>query len=336
VPSDDQLELLPTGPTRPTPPTRPPWIADLAARVAAWAARGVFFGTSSWKYAGWLGQLYTADRYRVRGRFAKARFERDCLAEYATVFPSVCGDFSFYQFPTPAFWQRLFAQVPASFQFGFKVPEQVTCPVFPQHERYGAQRGQRNDRFLDPDLLQREFLDRLRPWQAQVGYLVFEFPQLARATPATNATFLDQLDAFLGKLPPGFPYGVEIRTESLLGPAYLDTLRRHGVAHVFNSWTRMPPLGRQLAVGDPFTANHAVARLLLRPGRAYEQAVQAFQPYDKVQDPYPEGYRDAAALVRQAQADNPARKIFLAVNNRFVGNAPHAIAEIIRELDAGP
>ena len=35
--------------------------------LAALAAAGVFLGTSSWKYPGWLGQLYTRDRYVWRG-----------------------------------------------------------------------------------------------------------------------------------------------------------------------------------------------------------------------------------------------------------------------------
>ena len=35
--------------------------------LATLAAAGVFLGTSSWKYPGWLGQLYTRDRYVWRG-----------------------------------------------------------------------------------------------------------------------------------------------------------------------------------------------------------------------------------------------------------------------------
>src|SRR2546428_12787225 len=32
------------------------------------ATRGVFIGTSSWKYDGWFGQLYTPARYEYRGK----------------------------------------------------------------------------------------------------------------------------------------------------------------------------------------------------------------------------------------------------------------------------
>ena len=82
----------------------------LAARLSALADRKIFIGTSSWKYVGWLDQIYSRARYTSRGRFAKKRFEAECLAEYAEVFPIVCGDFAFYQFPTPSSGPTCFAR----------------------------------------------------------------------------------------------------------------------------------------------------------------------------------------------------------------------------------
>ena len=123
------------------PPALPPFRADLAEKLKRAAAEGIFFGASSWKYEGWLGQIYTPERYLTRGRFSRKRFEDSCLAEYAEVFPIVCGDFSFYQFPAPAFWSKLFASAPAALQFAFKVPEEITVRVWPRHARYGDQIG---------------------------------------------------------------------------------------------------------------------------------------------------------------------------------------------------
>ena len=51
----------------------------LARDAASLAARGVFIGTSSWKYRGWCGQLYDRARYVYRGKFSEARLERLCL-----------------------------------------------------------------------------------------------------------------------------------------------------------------------------------------------------------------------------------------------------------------
>ena len=40
----------------------------MQARAAEFAGQGVYLGTSSWKYEGWLGQLYSPDRYEYRGK----------------------------------------------------------------------------------------------------------------------------------------------------------------------------------------------------------------------------------------------------------------------------
>ena len=61
----------------------PAAVRPLAEKLGSLAARQVYIGTSSWKYEGWLGQVYTPERYRVRGRFSKKRFNDSCLAEYA-------------------------------------------------------------------------------------------------------------------------------------------------------------------------------------------------------------------------------------------------------------
>ena len=92
---------------------------QMKTKAAELAAQGVFIGTSSWKYDGWLGQIYTPARYEYRGKVAKTRFERDCLSEYAEVFKTVCVDAAYYTFPSQKYLEGLTAQVPADFQFGF-------------------------------------------------------------------------------------------------------------------------------------------------------------------------------------------------------------------------
>ena len=86
----------------------PPQAARLAPTLRALADRGVYFGTSSWKYDGWLGSIYSQDRYMTRGKLSNAKFEENCLAEYAETFPTVCGDLTFYQFPSEQYWANLF------------------------------------------------------------------------------------------------------------------------------------------------------------------------------------------------------------------------------------
>jgi uncharacterized protein YecE (DUF72 family) len=299
----------------------------LRARLATLAAEKVFIGTSSWKYEGWLGQIYSRDRYLTRGKFSQKRFNDECLAEYSQTFPVVCGDFSFYQFPSPDYWRKLFSSAPATLQFAFKAPEDVTVKQFPRHPRYGPRAGDDNASFLDAALFQSAFLDLLAPYQPRIATLILEFGSFAEQCYPDVGAFLQHLDPFLGALPPGFRYAVEIRNPDFLSPEYFACLSAHKVAHVFNAWTRMPELGVQMHVRDAYTADFTVARALLRRGRAYEEAVAKFTPYSHLQDPNPDT-RDALRLLI-ARARNRHEPSYIFVNNRLEGNAPETIEAVI-------
>jgi uncharacterized protein YecE (DUF72 family) len=300
--------------------------SDIAPKIRRLADQGIFIGTSSWKYAGWIGDIYSAARYETRGKFSKAKFEATCLEEYAETFPVVGGDFSFYQFPSDAFWAKLFASAPAGLKFGFKVPEEVTCPKWPTHARYGARGGMENPNFLDPDVFARLFHEALLPFGRTACY-IFEFGTLPKSLFADVGAFTTRLNHFLGALPTGPRYSVEIRNADFLHPEYFAMLRAHNVAHVFNAWTRMPELHRQLAIDGAHTADFTVTRALLRYGRSYETAVKAFEPYDRIQDPYPESHEALLALIQTSLGQR--RPAYIFVNNRLEGNAPGTIRGVI-------
>ena len=300
--------------------------AALAARLLSYASEGIYIGGSSWKYEGWLGQIYTHGRYLTRGRFSRRVFEADCLREYAETFPTVCGDFAFYQFPVEEFWQKLFHQVPDGFRFAFKVPEPITCKVFPSHSRYGAQAGQANPLFLDGNALREKFLQPLAPHRAKTAVLIFEFGAFGRRSFASLPEFLDRLDPFLAALPSEFRYAVEIRNPEFLDKDYFACLRAHRVAHVYNAWSKMPELRYQMAIPDSTTADFLVCRALLRHGRSYEDAVTLFAPYREIQDPNPEARDSMRILIGRARADK--RILLLFVNNRLEGNAPMTILSL--------
>ncbi len=82
-----------------TSPEPPLLAARLGPRLRELAERGVYFGTSSWRYQGWLGSVYSPERYLTRGKFSAKKFAEECLQEYAETFPVVGGDFSFYTVP---------------------------------------------------------------------------------------------------------------------------------------------------------------------------------------------------------------------------------------------
>ena len=63
------------------------------------------------------------------------------------------------------------------------------------------------------------------------------------------------------------------------------------------------------------------ARFLLKPGRKYEQAVQAFEPADSIKEENPEARAAGRALIEAGKAAGPKQRTFVYVNNRLEGNA---------------
>ena len=147
----------------------------MKVKAAELAAKGVFVGTSSWKYEGWFGQLYTPARYEYRGKVAKTRFERDCRTEYAEVFTTVCVDAAYYSFPRREYLQGPADQVPSDFRFGFKVTDEITTRKFPNLDRFGLRAGKPNENFLSTDLVATAFLKPCEDIRDKVGVLMFEF-----------------------------------------------------------------------------------------------------------------------------------------------------------------
>lgn len=308
---------------------------QMRAAAAGLAREGVFIGTSSWKYPGWRGQLYHHDRYIWRGKISEARFEKLCLAEYAEVFKTVCVDAAYYKFPDHRYLDGLVSQVPPEFQFALKVTDRVTIKHFPNLPRFGLRAGTSNPDFLNADLFESQFLGPCREFQANIGLLMFEFSRFSSQDFAHGREFVAVLDQFLGRLPRGWRYGVEIRNPTFLHPDYFAALARHGVAHVFNSWQGMPSLQEQLALpGSRTNPALLAARLLLRPGRKYEEAVKMFSPYDRVKDPYPEGQSAGARLIQEGRRLGTAGRAFVYVNNRFEGNALETIAAMLERASA--
>lgn len=277
--------------------------------------------------------LYDESRYVYRGKFAVTRFERDCLSEYAEVFKTVCVDAGYYRFPDPRQIKGLMSQVPDDFLFTVKVTDTITVKKFTNQARYGARAGKPNEDFLNTDLFASTFVKPFEDFRKSIGMFIFEFSKFYPSDYEHGRDFIADLDRFLAALPKGWPYGVEIRNKNFLKPEYFDTLKRRGVAHVFNSWADMPPVTEQLALAGSVTnPEFAGARFLLKPGRKYQDAVDLFSPYDKIKEPYEEARTAATELISRALLKQAIRKLFLYVNNRLEGNALLTIMAMLDHL----
>lgn len=283
----------------------------------------VRFGTSTWTYEGWRGEVY-------KQAYPKGRFKQDCLAEYTRyehegepLFRTVGFDFTFYGPPTAKQLEHYASLLPTGFEVCAKVWEEITIPLFPPGLRYRSKAGP-NPRFLDAAY----FLEQVLAPFAQVfepytGPFIFEFQR----TGLEPETFLPKLDAFFRRLPTRFKYAVEVRNPAVIGPAYRELLNTHGVSHVYNHLYGMPPLEQQHAkLGHQFTAPFTLLRLLTPRDKKYHEAVKAYEPYDKLIRPLPDMRESSVRLVTQAVEER--RRAYVLVNNRSEGHAPGTVKAI--------
>ena len=293
---------------------------ELAERIPD----AIRFGTSTWTYDGWFGDVY---HRRYRGSQPGRRLE-----EYARnpLFRTVGIDSAFYDPPTEDELRSYAHALPAGFPCVSKVWERITAKRLGQDMPQPGLAGMRNPDFLSAPLFKDSVLRPYdRVFRDHAGCFVFEFQAMRGKDLPDPMTWADQLDDFFAQLPRDYRYAVELRNPELLTGLHGEVLKRHGVAHVFNSWTEMPAIGEQLDSTWTFPAGFTVARALLKPGRRYADAVKQFQPYDRVQEPLPELRRDLVRLVSEAQR----RRIeaFILANNRAEGNAPGTIRAVARQ-----
>jgi uncharacterized protein YecE (DUF72 family) len=287
------------------------------------------FGTSTWTYEGWQGQIYKRE-------YKKTLFARECLGEYCQylhngqpLFRTVGNDSTFYRPPTANQLKNYLNQIPEDFQMCFKVWEELTIPSFSTHPRYGVKAGQANPRFLDASLFKDMVLAPYREanFGPHAGPFLFEFQRHGMLP----SQFVGKLDTFFRQLPHDFSYAVEIRNAGMLGPLYRDTLASHGVAHVYNHWSFMPSLAEQHQKMDTFTAPFAVLRLLTPLKMSYEAAKKRAEPYNKIVGELPDMRKEAVVLIKNAIGHN--RRAYVLVNNRLEGNAPltvQALTDLVR------
>ncbi len=292
---------------------------------------GFYAGTSSWKYPGWCGTLYDEELYLYNHKFSKGQFERNCLVEYAKVFPTVCVDATYYRFPKQEYFEELAAQVPDGFRFSFKVPDDITIKTYPNAGTFGGKAGQGNPDFLDYRILKHVFLRRLEAIRPKVGLLIFEFSHFHAEDFAHGRDFVDALDGFFTDLPKDWQYAVEVRNRNLLHPDYFAMLRRHGVAHLYNQWTHMPPVLEQMAVhplnDNPFIA----ARFLLTPGHTQAWTEERFSPYHQIHELDADARKAMIEMFAKAgrKALPNGQPSYLFVGNHLEGNALHTLSDVM-------
>ena len=311
-------------------PTLP---AVRAVDAAAWhpvaqaLSPRLHLGTSSWSFPGWDGLVYD-------GVHKAQELARTGLAAYAQhpLLRCVGVDRAHYA-PLPAAALRDWAaHVPKKFRFLVKAHEACTLQVYPNHPRYGRHAGSVNARFLQPGYARDHVVQPFCEGLGQhAGPLLFQFAAQDVALLGGPQGFAAQLHNFLRALPRGPLVAVEVRNAALLGPDYAQALAANGAVHCFNILPNMPNVRTQAQLLRGVRFAHLVLRWMRHDGIGYEEAVQRYKPFNRLQHPDVARRQDIAWLVGRA-LQAAVRSVFVVVNNKAEGSAPLSIQALAGAL----
>jgi uncharacterized protein YecE (DUF72 family) len=288
----------------------------------------ILIGTASDRYSGWLGQIYSKDRYtgRIAKRtkiiagktFVEEVLPLDSVEEYFHHFHVLEIDFTFYR--------------PLLDPNGQQTQNYQVLENYRRH----LKDGDRNEAYLNPIIFTEQFY---RPaanllGSHLTGFIFEQEYQRQKDRPPVNRMAQD-LDRFFKAIPKDTRYHLELRTDLYLRDQIFEVLEKHGVGQILSHWTWLPPLRKQLAKasGRYFNGgNECVIRLMTPLDMRYEDAYLKAHPFDRLVEGMmqPEMVLETVEIIRRAIEQGVTVNVI--VNNRAGGNAPFIAEEIAKKF----
>jgi hypothetical protein len=308
----------------------------------------VFMGTASDRYAGWVGQVYSKDRYsdkisirtkKVGGKsFQEEVLPVESVEEYFQHFPILELDFTFYQMlldenlqPSRSYpvLKRYRDHLGKGDQLILKSPQRIFA-----RKLWVGGKFEENPDYLNAEGFIRRFYE---PAVNLLGDFIKGFifeqeyqPKKDRIKPQEYA---EGVDGFLRKIPKDQRYHVETRTGAFLATPYFEVLKEHGVGQVLSHWTWLPPLSEQFRKGQQTFLNsghQAVLRLITPLKMRYDASYIKAHPFDHIVDGMMSPQMITESVEIMGAAIDSGVGINVIINNRAGGNAP-MIANRLRE-----
>lgn len=242
----------------------------------------LLLGTQGFSFPDWVGPFYPDGT--PRNRF---------LEEYAQRFPIVEIDSTFYGVPRANTIQGWRERTPQDFQFAAKFPKLIT-----HEKKLDRARGDAE-----------AFVGTMQALGDKLAVLILQF-----AYDFTPDLF-DRLDQFLGDLPEGPRYAVEVRNRAWLTPDLGEMLSNHNAAMVLQDLHYMPKL-------EWLTADFTVIRWL---GRRKD-----IEQFDRIQIDRTkelEVWADRVRVFLEQGAD-----VFGFFNNHYAGHSPESVRQFAAML----
>ena len=301
---------------------------------------GVSMGTASDRYAGWLGQIYSPDRFG--GKISKRSktvggqtvteelLPVESVQEYFQHFSILELDFTFYSLllddhsnPTPTY--RVLETYRKHLKDADRVVLKVPQTIFAQKLWKGGKFAE-NPGYLDAEIfIQKFYAPAMELLGPTLQGFIFEQEYQAKKERSSPDQFASALDRFFESIPKDMRYHVEIRTEPLLSKPFFQVLEKHGIGQVLSHWTWLPSLRKQFSKGSGrfFNAGKkAVIRLMTPIGMRYEEAYLKAFPFDKMVEGMmsPRMPEETAEIMLAAVKEDVQANVI--INNRAGGNAP--------------
>lgn len=249
------------------------------------------------------------------------------ISVYARQLTTVEIDSTWYSIPSRSMVDAWNARTPAGFIFSAKVPRVIS------HEKY-----------LDGcEAELNEFVAAMSRLGDKLGPMVLQFPYVAKGKApdeyATGADFLRRLKKFVGIMPAGFRWALEIRNSRWIQPPLLDVLRSRDIALVFIDYYTMDPLPKLASRSEVFTAPFAYIRFLGNHKEMEAAVLRARTEGDRKSD-WESLLVDRTQQMKfwiPAIRDLAARQIplYIYFNNHYAGYAPGSVELFSRLWNGG-
>ena len=313
-------------------------------------APNVLLGTASDRYAGWIGQVYTGERYagRISSRtktvrkksFTEKTLPVDSVEEYFDHFPVLEIDYTFYAplldkngAPTRTFHvlQRYGEHIKENDRVIVKIPQIISARKFWRGAQYIE-----NEAYLSAEIFNRQFYEpAIHILGAKLRGMIFEQEYQRKKDRVPTTEIAQELERFFEAIPQDSRYHIELRTEAYLNAQVFNVLEKHGIGQVLSHWTWLPPPGKQLTKAGNKVFNSAkqrIIRLMTPIGMRYEDAYAKAYPFDKLVDGMlqPQMVHEAADFMQAAMENGIETSII--INNRAGGNAPIIAQKLAEEF----
>lgn len=243
----------------------------------------LYLGTQGFSFKDWVGPFYP-----------EGTSSRSYLEVYARHFSAVEIDSTFYGVPRATTIRGWYQRTPTDFKFAAKFPKLIT------HDK--KLEGAHGD--------VEAFLSSMQALEEKLAVLTLQFAY------DFKPEFFDRLDEFLGSLPVGPRYAVEVRNREWLTPAFREMLIGHNAALVLQDLHYMPRL-------DWVTADFSVIRWLGR-----RKDIQVFDRTQIDRTKVLETWAEIVAGFLNADID-----VYGFFNNHFAGHSPASVRQFAAILD---